>query len=65
MQDQRSKFQVRVGDAALWVIEADEVVHDVLRPLETPNVMFTVSVEVKPNSTCTLSRGVGVTEVSS
>ena len=48
-------LKVGVSDAALWVVEADKISHDVSRPLEAPDVMLAVGVWVEPDSTCPLS----------
>ena len=49
LEDEGGELKVGVGDAALWVVEADKIGHDVVWPLEPPDVVLAVRVGVEPD----------------
>ena len=49
LEDEGGELKIGVSDAALWVVEADKIGHDVGWPLEAPDVVLAVRVRVEPD----------------
>ena len=60
LKDKCCEFEVQAGDTAVGVGKADKFIHDVLRPLETPDVVFPVLVGINSHTPGSSPRGVHV-----
>ena len=63
MEDQLHQFQIRVGDGAAWIGEADQLPDDVSRLLHFPGKVNAVSILVYPDPPGALYWGICVAYV--